>query len=187
MIITIEKFQEISKLEGNDLATDIMTVAIAHGMSEQDVRQLSIENFTKLRDSLPDATPPDKLIQEFEIDNVKYKVDTIFKHAGQFMDFSELNKKPIENLHLILAMFAYEGYYMDGYKERAEIFRTKCDYKVAHSVAFFFSRLMRELSLSAKIYSQEVGRTGTPKNGGGLLRWMGFQKGTVQNGTSISA
>lgn len=188
-MVTIETFQKIIQIGGeNDETTaDILTIALLSGISEDAIRRMPIDKYRELKSKVDvDTTPPDTIIEQFEVDGKSYKVDTVFKVAGQFMDFSQLSKDIIPNLHLILAVFAHEGNYMQGVKERAEVFRTKVDYKIAYSVAFFFSRLMRELSKAGEIYSQAEAQDGMKKSGAGQQRLMGYLVATAANGNIFS-
>jgi hypothetical protein len=101
--------------------------------------------------------------------------------TSQFIDFSELKNDVINNLHLILALFV-EG---ENKIEMAEKFK-QVDYKIAYSVAFFFSRLLKESIESIKIYSKEMEGDGMKRNGDGRQRSMDWRMEIEQNGTSFS-
>lgn len=191
MVITIEKFQAAVKIvEGTEEpTTSVLLVAALWGMTEEEARKLTIENFRTLRAQLPDMTPPEALVPSFEIGGVKYLVDTTFKTSGQMIDFAELHKNDIGNMHKILALFATpDGVeYTKDFEARAEIFRVHAEFRVAQSVAFFFSRLIATISESTKIYSQEkAAQAGTEPSGAGSrlsIIWRGM---TGRNGRFTS-
>lgn len=189
-MITIAQFQEIMKIKGegySPLKEEILIVGIINNMSETDVRKLPIDNYRELKKSLSyiDFEPPKELIGEFECEGVKYKVDTMFKTASQFIDFSELKDDVINNLHLILALFAYEGEYAKNAIERAEKFKS-IDYRIAYSVAFFFSRLLQTSLKSIETYSTELEGDGMKRNGNGRRHLTAWRMETALNGTSFS-
>jgi hypothetical protein len=185
-MITIEQFQEVMRIKGENwtpLKEEILIVGVINNMSEEQVRNLPIDNYKELKKSITymDFDPPETLIPEFKCDGLEYKVDTMFRTASQFIDFSELKNDVINNLHLILALFV-EG---DNKIEMAEKFK-QVDYKIAYSVAFFFSRLLKESIESIKIYSKEMEGDGMRRNGDGRQRLMDFLTEIEQNGTSFS-
>lgn len=189
-MVTIEQFQKIQHIIAthDKASAEILSVGILYNMSEDDVRKLPIDKWRKLKGALTIDTEPGALPQVFEIGGITYHVDTLFKLAGQFVDFSELQKDTVNNLHLILALFAIPKgeHYMENFTARAEVFRTKADYKIAQAVAFFFSRLIQELSQSAKIYLQDKGADGTKRSGAGKTRSTRFPMGSVISGTTFS-
>lgn len=185
-MITIEQFQEVMRIKGENwtrLKEEMLIVGVINNMSEDEVRQLPIDNYRELKKSISyiDFEPPETVITEFKCDGVTYKVDTIFKTASQFIDFSELKNDVINNLHLILALFVES----DNKIELAEKLK-KVDYKIAYSVAFFFSRLLKESIKSIGTYSKEMEGDGMKRNGDGRQRSMGWRMETVLNGTSFS-
>lgn len=188
-MVTIGQFQRVQKIisEHDDISAEILCVGELHGLSEKQVRDLPIDKWRELKKSLNVNLEPSKEVPaDFAIDGTVYKVALNFEKSGQFMDYSELHKNPIENLHMILALFAKpdgEGY-MDNFTKRAEIFKEKCPYEIAQSVAFFFSRFIQELSQSIKIYSQVPGLGGMKRNGAGRLPLKAFLTTTELNGNS---
>lgn len=185
-MITIEQFQEVMRIKGENwtpLKEEILIIGVINNMSEDEVGKLPIDNYKELKKSVSyiDFDPPETLIPEFKFDGVEYKVDTMFKYASQFMDFSELKNDVVKNLHLILALFV-DG---DNKIEMAEKFK-KVDYKIAYSVAFFFSRLLKESIKSIEIYSKEKGVDGMKRSGDGRQRSTAWRMETVLNGSSFS-
>lgn len=185
-MITIEQFQEVMRIKGENwtpLKEEILIVGVINNMSEDEVRKLPIDSYKELKKSITymDFDPPETLIPEFKCEGVDYKVDTMFKTASQFIDFSELKNDVINNLHLILALF------VDGENkiEMADKFK-KVDYKIAYSVAFFFSRLLKESIESIKTYSRETEVDGMKKNGDGRRPLTDLLMAIEQNGTSFS-
>lgn len=185
-MVTIGQFQEIQKINDSNppLTAEILIVGLLHGLSDKQVRDMPIDSWRELKKAIPDIKTDLPLPSDFSIDGTVYKIDTFFKKSGQFIDFSELNKNTIENLHKIMALFAMpEGEkYMTNFKARSELFKEKCPYEIAHSVAFFFSRLIQELSQSVKIYSQDPGADGMKRNGDGRPRSIISPMGTGNNG-----
>lgn len=189
-MVTIRQFQSINRIKSQGhppLTEEMFIVGILNGLTEEQVRELSIDNYRELSKKLSyiDLSAPDLLIPEFTHEGIKYKVDTMFKLSSQFIDFDSLRSDVINNLHLILALFAYEGnIYTEDAKERAEKFLDS-DFKIAYSVAFFFSRLMMESLRSIEIYSKGKAGDGMKRNGVGKLHWTELLMETAQNGTSI--
>lgn len=191
MIISISQFQQIHRIKQNNypsLKEELLIVGVLHNMNYDEVMTTEIDRLNELKKSLSylDFEPPKSLIPEFLHNGVNYKVDTIFKLAGQFMDFSELHKDVVNNLHLILALFAYNGEnYTHSVSERGEQFK-ETDYRIAYSVAFFFSRFSKELQKSTEIYLTGQGVDGMKKNGDGKPRSTDSQMETVLSGTFLS-
>lgn len=189
-MITVRQFQQINlikKFNYPQMKEEMLMVGVLNNMTEDEVINTPLDTLAELKKQVSyiDFEAPKTLIPEFEHEGVKYKVDTIFKIAGQFMDYSELQKNTIDNLHLILALFAYEGEnYTHDVIKRGNKF-LEVDYRIAYSVAFFFSRLMKELPKSIEIYSTDMG-IGTQKNGAGQRSWMGSAVATALNGTFLS-
>jgi hypothetical protein len=147
-MVTIEQFQKIQNIIAthDKHSAEILSVGVLYNLSEDDVRKMPIDKWRRLKGQIDINTDPVDMPQSFEIGGITYHVDTFFKLSGQFIDFSELQKDSLNNLHLILALFAMpkDEHYMENFKDRAEIFRVKCDYKIAQAVAFFLLRLIKE-------------------------------------------
>lgn len=190
-MVTIRQFQHINRIKScnhTKLKEEMLIIAALNDMSEQEVSDLTIPEYNDLKKTLSylDFNPPEKLIPTFEYKGTTYNVDTIFKVAGQFMDFSELSKDPVNNLHYILALFAYEGEnYTHKVKERGDLF-LDVDYRIAYSVSFFFSRFFRESLESIVTYSQVNQEGGMKRNGDGRPRWIQSAEATALNGNTIS-
>jgi hypothetical protein len=189
-MITIRQFQRIDAIKKQNygkLKEEMLIVGVLNNMTERQIHDTKIEAYRELTKliNLVDFKPPQTLIPEFTHEGVKYKVDTIFKVSGQFIDFDNLRKDPIANLHLILSLFAYEGdNYTHNVSERAEKF-LDVDYRIAYSVAFFFSRFMKELSKSIRISLQGQEADGMKRNGVGKQRSTVSATGTEQSGSFL--
>lgn len=109
--------------------------------------------------------PPFELIDQFELDGVRYGYLPSYKEIsfGEFVDLDTLlTKKPeevIDNLHIITAImyrpiisqkskhnYKIESYNQDNLLERADLFKKKLDVRYALGGQFFFTKFAKRFS-----------------------------------------
>ena len=177
--LTIEKFQEISKVEDVDKGNVLEYIHILSGIDKDILKHISIDDIKKITENLLTFFNKGeyKLVDAVEIQKHIYVFDDDLYNMTfeMFIDLDELTKDQdsiIDNLHLIMAILYREKkkrklfrktIYTDVYnsktiKDRAEFFSTNLMMDKVLGALFFFINLRM-------IYIQSiVGSSGTTMN-----------------------
>lgn len=156
--VKVGTWQELNLIESdNDITKKIQQVSILTDCDEAEIRQLPIRQWQELNQQLDlIQRPMSKIIKtKIEVDGKKYGIipDFNFLTTGEFLDAENWKDKPIENLHLYLALiyrpivkengeeYQIEPHKSDGFMRRAELFRDHLTIDEIYSAVLFFSAL----------------------------------------------
>lgn len=156
--VKVSAWQELNLIEtDNEVTKKIQQVSILTDCDEAEIRELPIREWQKLNADLELIQKPmsKKIKLKIEVEGKKYGLipDFNFLTTGEFLDAENWKEKPIENLHLYLALiyrpivkedgeeYQIESHKSDGFMRRAELFRDYLTIDEVYSAVLFFSSL----------------------------------------------
>jgi hypothetical protein len=156
--VKIEQWQEIDGIQSdNEVSKFIETLSILADTDPEEFRQLPIQDYRKVKETVQFLSEPVKpeVKLKIEIDGKKYGMipDLNFITAGEWMDAETWKDKSAENIHLYCAMlyrpitkedgdtYEIEPHKPAGFMQRAELFRRRLPITTVYGAVLFFSSL----------------------------------------------
>lgn len=105
--IRVKDYQKLQNLEHlSDLEKIITSISVMGNVDEDEIRSWGIKDVTKIYGDISKAlTTEEVFFPIFELDNVMYGYSHLNKMTlGEFTDLERLCKKPVDNLHEIMAI-----------------------------------------------------------------------------------
>jgi len=154
--ITIAQYQEMMAIDcDNSLSAFIEAIAICDDISTDDIRDLKIGEFQKLKESRSFLLekPGLDFKRIIEVDGVRYGIEPEINlmSAGVFIDCEQFRRDANANLHNIIALiyrpvvsqsgdeYSIEPHRSFGFQKRAELFRNRVSVEEIFGALFFFS------------------------------------------------
>lgn len=172
-IATFQKFKKLDFDKMSELDAMLNTVHIFCKIDVKSINKMSYKNLIKVFGQVTEVIndKEQKPLKEIiEIDGIEYGFHPCLKDitTGEFADFEHYLKGGAwENMHNLLAIlyrpitskyneqYSIEEYSVEGFDERAELFREKLMLDAALGASVFFSDLGNELLDYFLRYSQE--------------------------------
>lgn len=157
--ITIAQFQQLQKLTEANLESQIKTLAILSGQSEEDIEEMKISEVTRQLSRLAwmEELPTVKEYSSCRIGFKRYKFAANKSQitAGQFITVQDLFNAGnwVDNLHQIMAAMLVGKH---DFEKTAELFRKRMPISVAYGYTLFFSAYYPELLQITQAYLEGV-------------------------------